>query len=181
MGAGIAIALVEAGINVQMLDLNDEALSRGMAHCEKTWNRSVEKGRITPEKRDDYLAKLRTVTEYSDIADCDLVIEAVVEQMKVKKSVFETLDGIMKPGALLATNTSTLNVDEIAAVTNRPGDVIGLHFFSPANIMKLLEIVRGAKTSDDVLATATGSCKAFAQSAGGRRGVRRVHRKSHDR
>ena len=102
---------------------------------------------------------MSTATDYAEIADCDLVIEAVVERMDVKKSVFETLDGVMKPGAVLATNTSTLNVDEIAAVTKRPGDVLGLHFFSPANIMKLLEIVRGAQTSDEVLATALALAK----------------------
>ena len=159
MGAGIAIALVQAGIRVQLLDLNAEALQRGVAHCAKTWDRSVEKGRLTEAKRDAHVAALSTATSYAEITDCDLVIEAVVERMDVKKSVFATLDEVMKPGAVLATNTSTLNVDEIAAATKRPGDVLGLHFFSPANIMKLLEIVRGAETSDDVLATALALAK----------------------
>ncbi len=153
MGAGISIALVEAGFHVQILDLNPQALERGMAHCRSTWERALVKGRLKQAQFDGYLASLKTASGYDDIADADLVIEAVVEQMPVKKAVFHALDGVMKSGAILATNTSTLDVDEIAGVTQRPQDVIGLHFFSPANIMKLLEIVRGKATASDVLAT----------------------------
>lgn len=159
MGAGIAITLAEAGIPVCILDLNPQALQRGLAHCRSTWDRRVEKKQLTEAKRDALMASVTGVEAYDQIADCDLVIEAVVEQMPVKKAVFAALDKAMKPGAILATNTSTLNVDEIAATTGRPSDVIGLHFFSPANIMQLLEIVRGRETAPDVLATALSFAK----------------------
>jgi 3-hydroxyacyl-CoA dehydrogenase len=159
MGAGIAISLVEAGISVTLLDLNQEALDKGIAHCAKTWDKRVAKGRLKEAKRDGYLAALSKSDSYDAISDCDLVIEAVVENIGVKKAVFEQLDAIMKSGAVLATNTSTLDVNEIAAVTKRPADVLGLHFFSPANIMKLLEVVRGAETSNEVLATALSLAK----------------------
>lgn len=154
MGAGIAITLSEAGIPVRILDLNPEALERGIGHCRKTWDGRVAKGRLTESRRDALVANMQGVESYSEISECDLVIEAVVEQMPVKKAVFAELDRVMKAGAVLATNTSALNLDEIAATTGRAGDVIGLHFFSPANIMKLLEIVRGKETASDVLATA---------------------------
>lgn len=159
MGAGIAIALVQAGLKVILLDQNTDAAQRGLAHCTKTWARSLQKGRISAAKRDGYLDALSVADDYSAIKDCDLVIEAVVERMDVKKTVFKELDRIMKPGAILATNTSTLDVNAIAAVTKRPSDVVGLHFFSPANIMKLLEIVRGDHTADDVLATGLALAK----------------------
>lgn len=159
MGSGIAITLVQAGLDVQILDLNPEALKRGLDHCVSTWDRGVSKGRLSPAKRDAFVASLKGVETYEAIADCDLVIEAVVEQMPVKKSVFASLDAVMKKGAVLATNTSSLDIDEIAATTSRPGDVVGLHFFSPANIMQLLEIVRGKQTADDVLATALALAK----------------------
>ena len=153
MGTGISIALAEAGFHVQILDLNPEALDRGVAHCRSTWERALSKGRLSQAQMDGYIAALKTASDYDAIADADLVIEAVVEQMPVKKAVFQALDGVMKTGAILATNTSTLNVDEIASATQRPQDVLGLHFFSPANIMKLLEIIRGKATASDVLAT----------------------------
>lgn len=159
MGSGIAIALAQAGIEVQILDLNPDALQRGLSHCRNTWDRSVSKGKLTQAKRDRFVARIEGVESYDQIADCDLVIEAVVEQMSVKKDVFSSLDAVMKKGAVLATNTSSLNVDEIAASTMRPEDVVGLHFFSPANIMQLLEIVRGKETADDVLATSLALAK----------------------
>lgn len=159
MGAGIAITLSEAGIPVRILDLNAEALQRGLDYCRKTWDSRVAKGRMTDAKRDTLVANVQGVESYSEIGECDLVIEAVVEQMPVKKAVFAELDRVMKAGAVLATNTSALDLDEIAAVTGRAGDVIGLHFFSPANIMKLLEVVRGKNTAPDVLATALALAK----------------------
>ncbi len=159
MGAGIAISLAEAGMAVRLLDLKPEALQRGLAHCRSTWERKVDKKQLAAEQRDGLVASVQGVDHYEQIADCDLVIEAVVEQMPVKKAVFASLDQVMKPGAILATNTSGLNLDEIAAATARPQDVIGLHFFSPANVMQLLEIVRGKQTANDVLATALALAK----------------------
>jgi 3-hydroxyacyl-CoA dehydrogenase len=159
MGGGIAVALVEAGIDVKLLDNNPEKLEAGLANCHKIWDRAFSKGRIKQDRLDTYKAALNGAESYDDIAQCDVVIEAVVENMDVKKIVFEALDKVMKPGAILASNTSTLNVDDIALATKRPEDVIGLHFFSPANIMKLLEIVRGAKTSNEVLATSLALAK----------------------
>jgi 3-hydroxyacyl-CoA dehydrogenase len=159
MGAGIAITLAEGGFDVHILDVNPAALERGLAHCRTIWERRMAKGQIAIEQCEALVLRVQGVQEYEQIADCDLVIEAVVEQMDVKKAVFAALDKALKPGAILATNTSTLNVDEIAEVTNRPSDVIGLHFFSPANIMQLLEIVRGKKTAPDVLASALALAK----------------------
>jgi 3-hydroxyacyl-CoA dehydrogenase len=163
MGSGIATTLVDAGLNVKILDLNPDALKAGIEKCHATWERSLKKGRIKADALEAKKAAISGVETYQEIADCDLVIEAVIEQMSVKKKVFETLDEVMKPGAILATNTSTLNVDEIAQVTSRPESVLGLHFFSPANIMKLLEIVRGKLTADDVLSTALKLSKRIAK------------------
>ncbi|WP_237173975.1 3-hydroxyacyl-CoA dehydrogenase NAD-binding domain-containing protein [Paracandidimonas lactea] len=153
MGGGIAMNFLNAGLPVVILETSQEALDRGLATIRRNYEATMKKGRLTQTQLDERMALLSTTLDYTDLSTQDLVIEAVFESMDVKKQVFGKLDEVMKPGAILATNTSTLDVDEIAATTSRPGDVIGLHFFSPANVMKLLEIVRGAKTADDVLAT----------------------------
>jgi 3-hydroxyacyl-CoA dehydrogenase len=154
MGGGIAMALANGGIPVTILEMSDEALQRGLGVIEKNYSTSVARGSLTEEKKAERFGRLKGTTDYADLADCDLIIEAVFEEMAVKKEVFGKLDKVAKPGAILASNTSYLDVDEIAASTSRPADVLGLHFFSPANVMKLLEIVRGEKTAPDVLATA---------------------------
>lgn len=154
MGAGIAVAVLDAGLPVTMIERDDEALARGRKHVEKVYDGLIAKGRITPEAKNATMARLNGSTSYDALAQADLVIEAVFEDMAVKHAVFAELDRVCKPGAVLATNTSYLDVDEIAAAISRPQDVVGLHFFSPANIMKLLEIVVPAKVSDDVVATA---------------------------
>ncbi len=159
MGGGIAMNYVNAGIPVVMLELKQEALDKGMDIIRKNYQRTVSKGRLSQEDMDKRMAMLSGTLHYEDLGDVDLVIEAVFESMNVKRQVFGTLDKVCKPGAILASNTSTLDVDEIAAATSRPQDVIGLHFFSPANVMKLLEIVRGEKTADDVLATSLDMAK----------------------
>jgi 3-hydroxyacyl-CoA dehydrogenase len=153
MGGGIAMSFANAGIAVRVLESKPEALERGMAACRGNWGATARKGRMTHEQVEERMALLAPTSNMQDLADCDLVIEAVFEDMAVKQSLFKALDAVMKPGAILATNTSTLDVDRIAAATRRPQDVIGLHFFSPANVMRLLEVVRGAKTGKDVLAT----------------------------
>ena len=154
MGGGIAMAFANGGFAVTVLEMSEEALTRGFATIEKNYAISVERGSLSEADRQARLARFSRTTDYADLADADLIIEAVFEEMSVKKDVFGKLDSIAKPGAILATNTSYLDVDQIAAFTARPQDVVGLHFFSPANVMKLLEIVRGAKTAPDVLATA---------------------------
>jgi 3-hydroxyacyl-CoA dehydrogenase len=153
MGGGIAMNFLSAGIPVVLLEMKQDALDRGVATIRKNYEGQVKKGKLKPEKFEAQMALLTTTLEYAAIGDADMVIEAVFEDMEVKKAVFEKLDAVMKPGAILATNTSTLDVDKIAAFTRRPQDVIGTHFFSPANIMKLLEVVRGEHTAKDVLAT----------------------------
>lgn len=153
MGGGIAMNFLSAGIPVVMLEMKQEALDRGVATIRKNYEAQVKKGKLKPEKYEAQMAALSTTLDYAGIGDADMVIEAVFEDMEVKKAVFEKLDAVMKPGAILATNTSTLDVNKIAAFTKRPQDVIGTHFFSPANIMKLLEVVRGEHTGKDVLAT----------------------------
>ncbi|MDG2080082.1 MAG: 3-hydroxyacyl-CoA dehydrogenase NAD-binding domain-containing protein [Pseudomonadales bacterium] len=154
MGGGIAMNFINAGIETTILDLNAEALERGLGVVRKNYEISAKRGRMTDAQVEERMALLKSTCDYSDLGDMDLVIEAVFEKMEVKKNVFATLDDVCKPGAILASNTSTLDLDEIATSTSRPGDVIGLHFFSPANVMKLLEIVRGDKTADDVLLNA---------------------------
>lgn len=154
MGGGIAMNFLNAGIATTMLDLNGEALDRGIGVIRNNYTISAKKGRLTEEQVDQRMGLLTATTDYQAIADVDLVIEAVFERMDIKQTVFKTLDEVCKPGAILATNTSTLDINEIAAVTSRPEDVIGLHFFSPANVMRLLEIVRADKTADDVIVTA---------------------------
>jgi len=154
MGAGIAVAALDAGLPVTMIERDDEALARGRRNVEKVYDALVAKGRIKLDARDATMARWSGSTSYDALAQVDLVIEAVFEDMAVKHAVFAELDRVCKPGAVLATNTSYLDIDEIAAGISRPQDVVGLHFFSPANIMKLLEIVVPAKVSADVVATA---------------------------
>ncbi len=153
MGSGISINFLNIGLPVTILETKPEALDRGVAHIRSVYEGQVKKGKLKPEQVEQRLGLLRTTLSYDDIRDADIVIEAVFEDLEVKRQVFERLDAVMKPGAILATNTSTLDVNKIAAFTKRPQDVIGTHFFSPANVMKLLEVVRGAATAKDVLAT----------------------------
>ena len=153
MGGGISMNFLNAGISVKMLEMKQEALDRGIATIRKNYESQVKKGKLKQDKYEQRMALLSTTLSYDDIGSADLVIEAVFEEMGVKEAVFKKLDEVMKPGAILASNTSTLDVNKIASFTKRPEDVVGMHFFSPANVMKLLEVVRGAKTSKDVLAT----------------------------
>ena len=154
MGAGITVSALDAGFPVVMVERDAESIARGRANVEKVYDGLIAKGRMTAEKKAAIMARYAGSTEYAALAQVDLVIEAVFEEMGVKKAVFAELDKVMKPGAVIATNTSYLDIDAIAASISRPQDVIGLHFFSPANIMKLLEIVVPAKVSADVVATA---------------------------
>ncbi|WP_368922232.1 3-hydroxyacyl-CoA dehydrogenase NAD-binding domain-containing protein [Comamonas aquatica] len=154
MGAGITVAALDAGYPVIMVERDAESIARGQANVEKVYNGLIAKGRMTEEGKAAIMARYTPSTSYDDLKDVDLVIEAVFEDLEVKKAVFKELDRVCKPGAVLATNTSYLDIDAIADATARPQDVIGLHFFSPANIMKLLEIVVPAKVSADVVATA---------------------------
>jgi 3-hydroxyacyl-CoA dehydrogenase len=154
MGGGIAMALANGGIPVTIVEMSQAALDRGLGVIAGNYDTSIARGSLTEAKKAERMARLSGALDYSALADCDLIIEAVFEEMAVKKDVFGKLDAIAKPGAILATNTSYLDVNEIAASTSRPHDVIGLHFFSPANVMKLLEIVRGDRTAPDVVATA---------------------------
>ncbi|WP_338416429.1 3-hydroxyacyl-CoA dehydrogenase NAD-binding domain-containing protein [uncultured Sphaerotilus sp.] len=153
MGGGISMNFLNAGIPVVMLEMKQEALDRGVATIRKNYEAQVKKGKLKQDKYEQRMALLTTTLHYAEIGDADMVIEAVFEDIEVKRAVFEQLDAVMKPGAILASNTSTLDVDKIASFTKRPQDVIGTHFFSPANVMKLLEVVRGAATAKDVLAT----------------------------
>jgi len=153
MGGGIAMNFANAGIPVLLLETKLEALDRGLATIRKNYDNTLKKGKLTQEKFDQRVALINGTLDYAAIADADIVIEAVFEDMGVKETVFRQLDSVMKPGAILASNTSTLDLDKIAAFTSRPQDVVGTHFFSPANVMKLLEVVRGKATGKDVLAT----------------------------
>lgn len=150
MGGGIAMCFANAGFPVTLVEANEDNLKRGLATIERNYDITVKKGRLSKEQKNALMANIRGSLEMAGLAACDLVIEAVFENMDLKKEVFRKLDGICKKGAILATNTSTLDVDEIAAETKRPEYVLGLHFFSPANIMPLLEVVRGAKTDAGV-------------------------------
>jgi 3-hydroxyacyl-CoA dehydrogenase len=154
MGGGISMNFLSVGIPVTIVETAQEALDRGVATIRKNYEATAAKGRITTAQVEAAMGLLTPTLSLEDLADCDLVIEAIFENMDVKKEVFGKLDKIAKPGAILASNTSYLDVNEIAASTSRPQDVLGMHFFSPANVMKLLEVVRGAKTAPDVLATA---------------------------
>jgi len=153
MGGGIAMNFLSAGIPVTIVEMAQDALDRGTGVIRKNYEASAAKGRFKPEQVEAAMSALTPSLSLDALGDCDLIIEAVYENMDVKKELFGKLDRIAKPGAILASNTSYLDIDEIAAVTGRPGDVVGMHFFSPANVMKLLEVVRGAKTAPDVLAT----------------------------
>ena len=165
MGSGIAMNFLNAGIPVQLLELQPEALERGVATMRRNYAAQVSKGKLKPETLEQRMALLRTTLRYEELAQADLVIEAVFEDMGVKAAVFQALDRVMKPGAILASNTSTLDLNLIAACTQRPQDVVGLHFFSPANVMKLLEVVRGDKTAPDVLATVMALAKKIRKTA----------------
>ncbi|NEX62266.1 3-hydroxyacyl-CoA dehydrogenase NAD-binding domain-containing protein [Noviherbaspirillum galbum] len=153
MGGGIAMNFANAGIPVTILEMKQEALDKGLATIRKNYENTLKKGKLTQEKFDQRVGLIKGTLSYEEIGQADIVVEAVFEEMGVKEQVFKKLDQVMKQGAILASNTSTLDVDKIASFTSRPQDVIGLHFFSPANVMKLLEIVRGEKTGKDVLAT----------------------------
>jgi len=162
MGGGIAMNFLSAGIPVTIVEMEEAALSRGTATIRRNYETSAKRGRMSEAQVAGAIGLLTPSLDYADLADCDLVIEAVFESMEIKKEVFGKLDRIVKQGAILASNTSYLDVDEIAAATGRPEFVVGLHFFSPANVMKLLEMVRGAKTSDSVLLT----CMKLAKTIG---------------
>lgn len=159
MGGGITMNFISAGLPVVLLETSQEALDKGLATIRKNYENSMKKGKLTQAQLDERLALITPTLDYEDFRTVDLVIEAVFENMEVKEQVFRKLDAVIKPGAILASNTSALDLDKIAAFTQRPQDVIGLHFFSPANVMRLLEVVRGAETAPDVLAT----CMALAK------------------
>jgi len=159
MGGGIAMNFANAGIPVTMVEVKQEALDRGLGVVRKNYERTASRGGITAAQLEERMGRLTGSLDMDSLKDVDLVIEAVFENMEIKKDIFRRLDAICKPGAILATNTSRLDVNEIAEATKRPQDVIGLHFFSPANVMKLLEVVRGAKTAKDVIATSMKAAK----------------------
>ncbi|MDO9404473.1 MAG: 3-hydroxyacyl-CoA dehydrogenase NAD-binding domain-containing protein [Polaromonas sp.] len=165
MGGGISMNFLNAGIPVKMLEMKQEALDRGIATIRKNYEAQVKKGKLKADKYEQRMSLLTTTLSYDDLKDADMVIEAVFEDMGVKEKVFTELDRVMKPGAILASNTSTLDVNQIANFTKRPQDVIGTHFFSPANVMKLLEVVRGEKTAKDVLATVMALGKKIKKTA----------------
>ena len=165
MGAGIAMVFANAGIPVKILETSREALERGLAAIRKNYAGAVARGRLEQQAMDERLARISGALDYADLIDADIAIEAVFEDMAVKKEVFGRLDGAMRRRSILATNTSTLDVNEIARATSRPEWVIGTHFFSPANVMRLLEVVRGAKTSRETLATVMKLAKALGKTA----------------
>jgi 3-hydroxyacyl-CoA dehydrogenase len=165
MGGGIAMNFLNAGIPVKMLEMKQDALDRGVATIRKNYEAQVAKKKLKQDKYEQRMALLTTTLSYDDLNGTDLVIEAVFEEIGVKEAVFKELDRVMKPGAILASNTSTLDVNKIASFTKRPEDVVGLHFFSPANVMKLLEVVRGAKTSKEVMATVMTIAKKIKKTA----------------
>ncbi len=165
MGGGIAMNFLNAGLPVVILETQQEALDRGLATIRKNYESTLKKGKLTQEKFDARLGLLRGTLSYDELKDCDLIIEAVFEDIGVKEAVFRQLDTIAKPGAILASNTSTLDLDQIAGFTRRPQDVVGMHFFSPANVMKLLEVVRGKATAKDVMATVMAIGKKIRKTA----------------
>ncbi|WKB53269.1 3-hydroxyacyl-CoA dehydrogenase NAD-binding domain-containing protein [Eleftheria terrae] len=165
MGGGISMNFLNAGIPVTIIEMKQEALDRGIGVIRKNYEAQVKKGKLKQDKYEQRMALLSTTLSYDDIKDADLVIEAVFEDLGVKEQVFKTLDEVMKPGAILASNTSTLDVNKIAGFTRRPEDVVGMHFFSPANVMKLLEVIRGEKTAKDVLATVMQLAKKIKKTA----------------
>jgi 3-hydroxyacyl-CoA dehydrogenase len=165
MGGGITMNFLNAGLPVTMLETRADALERGVATIRKNYEAQVKKGKLKQDKYEQRMALLSTTLSYDDLKDADLIIEAVFEELGVKESVFKQLDAVAKPGAILASNTSTLDVDKIAQFTKRPQDVGGLHFFSPANVMRLLEVVRGQATAKDVLATVMAVAKKIKKTA----------------
>lgn len=165
MGGGIAMNFLNAGIAVVMLETSDEALQRGVGVMRKNYEARVKKGKLKPEKLEQLWGLLHTTLNMDDLADADLIIEAVFEDMQVKRQVFERLDAVAKPGAILASNTSTLDLNQIARFTKRAQDVVGMHFFSPANVMRLLEVVRGEQTAPDVLASVMRLAKTIRKTA----------------
>ena len=165
MGGGISMNFLNAGIPVTILETQQQSLDRGVATIRKNYEAQVKKGKLKPEKCEERMALLKTTLSYEDLKACDLIIEAVFEEIGVKQQVFEKLDSVAKPGAILASNTSTLDVDKIASFTKRPADVVGMHFFSPANVMKLLEVVRGRETAKDVLAAVMKVAKTIKKTA----------------
>ncbi len=165
MGGGITMNFLNAGVPVTMLEMKADALERGVATIRKNYEAQVKKGKLKQDKYAQRMALLTTTLSYDDLKDADLIIEAVFEELGVKEAVFKQLDAVAKPGAILASNTSTLDVDKIAAFTGRPQDVVGMHFFSPANVMRLLEVVRGKATAKDVLATVMATAKKIKKTA----------------
>jgi 3-hydroxyacyl-CoA dehydrogenase len=165
MGGGIAMNFLNAGMPVMLLEMKQDALDRGIATIRKNYEAQVKKGKLKQDKYEQRMSLLSTTLSYDELKAADMVIEAVFEEMGVKEKVFKELDRVMKPGAILASNTSTLDVDQIAAFTQRPQDVVGLHFFSPANVMKLLEVVRAAQTGKDVMATVMAVAKKIRKTA----------------
>ena len=165
MGGGIAMNFLNAGMPVKLLEMKQDALDRGIATIRKNYEAQVKKGKLKQDKYEQRMSLLSSTLSYDDLKAADMVIEAVFEEMGVKEKVFKELDRVMKPGAILASNTSTLDVNQIAAFTKRPQDVVGLHFFSPANVMKLLEVVRAAQTGKDVMATVMAVAKKIRKTA----------------
>ena len=184
IGAGTMAAdrdeLRQRGLPVTLLETKQDALERGVATIRKNYDAQVKKGKLSQEKLDARMALITPTLSYDDLKDADLIVEAVFEELGVKEQVFKKLDEVAKAGAILASNTSTLDVDKIAAFTKRPQDVVGMHFFSPANVMKLLEVVRGAQTAKDVLATVMAVAKKIRKTAVVGR-VRRLYRQPDDR
>jgi 3-hydroxyacyl-CoA dehydrogenase len=165
MGAGIAVTLANAGITVTLIEREQGALDRGLATIRQTWEGMLKKGRLTAAQLDERLGRVRGALTYDGLSEVDLAIEAVFEDIDIKRAVFEQLDRVLRPGAVLASNTSMLDLDRIASFTKRPHDVVGLHFFSPAHVMKLLEVVRGKQTAPDVIATAMALARRIGKTA----------------
>ena len=165
MGGGIAMNFANAGLSVVVKEISDEALKKGLEIIQANYDNTVSKGRMTADARDACMKLISGTTSYDEISDCDLIVEAVFENMALKKEIFQELDKVAKAGAILASNTSTLDIDEIAQVTSRPADVIGWHFFAPANVMTLLELVRGSATSKEVIATSMAVAKKIKKTA----------------
>jgi len=150
MGNGIAHVSAQAGLNVVMQDISEAFAAKGVANIDKNLQRGVDKGKMTPEEKAAILGRIRTTTKLEDLADCDIVVEAATENWVIKKQIFETLDKVCKPGAILASNTSSISITKLAAVTKRPDVVIGMHFMNPVPVMQLIEVIRGLATSDAV-------------------------------
>ncbi|MEI6471556.1 MAG: 3-hydroxybutyryl-CoA dehydrogenase [Holophagaceae bacterium] len=150
MGNGIAHVSAQAGLTVVMQDISEAFAAKGVANIDKNLQRGVDKGKMTPEEKAAILGRIRTTTKLEDLADCDIVVEAATENWVIKKQIFETLDKVCKPGAILASNTSSISITKLAAVTKRPDVVIGMHFMNPVPVMQLIEVIRGLATSDAV-------------------------------